>query len=153
MRQEQFIDLLDRFGSRQEDWPDTERTAANALLKRSPKAQEAWEQARDIEAFMRRGDPGRMVDTTATTRLFASVLGQLPPMELRRHSAWRMTLDWLGLAMGAGREWGPRFAVSALVAAMLGFVAGGLLPAYQTEQVSTTDLFAMSNTYLTVTTR
>lgn len=144
----QFTELLDRCGSRREQWPASLRADAEHLLAVSPEAAAALTQAERMEAFMRAHDPGREVSQETIVRLSNSVLARLPTMGARRRPWWRAALDHLGTALGAGREWGPRLAVSVAAAAMLGLVTGGLLPTRDAQPMSAVELLSMTNTYL-----
>lgn len=148
MTLDQFTDLLDRFGSRPDQWPAPERTAAEQLLAASAETAARLRQAQRVDSLMHRFDPGGVIDQAAVIGLSNSVLARLPPMGARRHPWWRAALDHLGTALGAGREWGPRLAVSVAAAAILGLVTGGLLPTGDTQELSAVELLAMSNTYL-----
>lgn len=143
----QFTALLDRHGSRQDQWPAPERAAAEHLLATSPQAAAELAEAERTERFMRAFDPGKQVGQDALVRLSNSVFAKLPPQRVQRHPWWRVALDHLGTALGAGREWGPRVAVSVAAAAMLGLVTGGLLPTGDSQTSSAVELLAMSNNY------
>lgn len=147
MTLDQFTALLDRHGGRQDQWPAAERAAAERLLAVSPEAAAALAEAQRIERFMRAFDPGGQVGQDALIRLSNSVLARIPAERVRRHPWWRAALDHLGTALGAGREWGPRVAVSVVAAAVLGVVAGGFLPAKETQVSSAVEMLAMSTTY------
>lgn len=148
MTLDQFTQLLDRHGSGRAHWPASLRAGAEALLAASPEAAALLRQAERVEAVMRAHDPGRELGQDAVIRLSNSVLSQLPPTGARRRPRWQAALERLGTALGAGREWGPRLAVSMAAAAMLGMVTGGLLPTSDARPMSATELLAMTTTYL-----
>lgn len=148
MTLDRFTELLDRYGSQREQWPAPERAAAEHLLATSPEAATTLAHVKRIEALMQAHDPGREVGQDALVRLSNSVLAKLPPMGMRRRPWWQAALDHLGTALGAGREWGPRLAVSVAAAAMLGMVTGGLLPTGEAQPMSAAELLAMTHTYL-----
>lgn len=150
MTLDQFAALLDRFGGRQQDWPEADRADAEHLLAISDEAVALLAAELRTETLMRRGDPAHAVGADAVIRLSNAVFARLPPKQVRRRPWLRAALEAVGLALGAGREWGPRFATSVAAAAVLGIITGGLLPAgqQQQQQVSAASLLAMSTTYL-----
>lgn len=147
MTLDQFDALLDRHGARPEQWPAEERDDARQLLASSPVAAARLAEAERVERFLHSFDPGKEVGQDALLRLSNSVFAKLPAKPVRHHPWWRAALDHLGMALGAGQEWGPRVAVSVAAAAILGLVTGGLLPTGETQTSSAAELLAMSNTY------
>lgn len=147
MTLDQFTALLDRHGSRRDQWPEDQRAAALALLARDPAAALALADMERMDAMMARFDPARQIGPDAMVRLQNSVLSRIPAQHPARRPLWRAALDHLGTALGVGREWGPRLAMSVTGAAMLGLVAGGLLPTATTQQMSAVELLAMTNAY------
>ncbi|MGE5517210.1 MAG: hypothetical protein ACM31D_15505 [Bacteroidota bacterium] len=145
---DQFTAMLDRYGSQRDQWPAAERAAAERLVATMPQAAAALAEATRIDRLMRAFDPGREVGEDAVIRLSNLVLANLPPQQVRRHPWWRAALDHFGTALGAGREWGPRVAVSIAAAAILGVVTGDLLPTDDPQISSAVEMLAMSNTYL-----
>jgi hypothetical protein len=145
----QFMDALDCYGSALEQWPDSERRAAEALLAISPEAVAELAAARRVEAFVRDNDPAATLGPDAVVRLTNTVLARLPAQARaqQRVSPWRDLLGRLGLS-GPRLEWAPRFAMSMAVAAVLGVAAGDHLLNSTTQQVSASELLAMSNSYL-----
>lgn len=147
MTLDQFTALLDRHGSRRDQWPEHQRAAALSLVARDTAAAAALAETERLDAVMARFDPARQIGPDALVRLQNSVLAQIPARRPSRRPLWRAALDHLGTALGAGREWGPRLAASVAGAAMLGLVAGGLLPTGTTQEMSAVELLAMTNAY------
>lgn len=148
MTLEQFADMLDRLGAKPSGWPMPERDAAQALLAASPEAAALLAEAQAIEDFVRANDPAAGISDADVTRLSNAVLSRIPAQPPSRQPGWRAALEALGQALGAGREWGPRFAYSTAAAAVLGLLAGGFIPASQVQPTSAVDLLSMSHTYL-----
>lgn len=143
----QFSAALDRLGCALDRWPSAERQAAERLLATSAEAMRLLAQAALVETFVCDHDPAKAIGPDALVRLTNSVMARMPARPAPRRAWLRQLMDGIRLGGGTAREWAPRFAISMAAAAMLGLVAGNLLPSPD-EQLSTVDLLALSNTYL-----
>ena len=72
MRHEEFVLLVDRYGSNWHRWPPRDRHAAQALLSRSAEAQTVWEEARRLDEIL-----NRMPVEPASDALRASILSRI----------------------------------------------------------------------------
>ncbi|MEE4279387.1 MAG: hypothetical protein V2I82_13045 [Halieaceae bacterium] len=108
MQIDEFTELLDRYGSRSEDWPTSQRDAMRALLSASNAAREALHAAQQLDVAL---DAYVMQSPDLTERIMA----RLPRSRLQE------VLDWLLPSMPS-LWWRPAFA--AAMPLLLGIAVG-----------------------------
>ena len=128
MTPEKLADLIDRYGSAMETWPNPEpRTAAEALLRCSEAARTVLRRARGLERCLRPPESSlidRAAESAGSELLIARILEQARRTPQAPPSlAVRLREGWLLLLEAADRRW-LSYGLPAALALALGIVVG-----------------------------
>ncbi|WP_341911814.1 hypothetical protein [Ferrovibrio terrae] len=137
MTLERFIDLLDAYGADLDLWPQSEQSAATALLAALPEAREAQRRAATADALLFNAALPMIEPSDALRQRVLAQVAMLPAASPA--SNWRgQVLEALALLFPTGRSL-PQFAALALAVAIgisAGFANIGFADAQESDLVS-----------------
>ena len=107
MNEQEFADLLDRFGSDTSIWPTEAAALAEDLLQRSAAAREALTAARTLDAAL-----SKLERPAAPAQISLRILNRIA-----RQDPWDRWMGWFAAAL-----WRP--ALAAVVPLVIGFAIG-----------------------------